>query len=158
MQVSVTARTAMSAGQKRRAASRLEALERLAPGRVLEARVCVQRDDNPRIAQPYRAEGEIDVNGRIVRAHVVGPSTGAVLDSLADRLEGRLRRAADRRIDRRRETGEATLGHWRHADLPTRRSAFFPRAPQERRVIRRRTLAPEPMTLVQAAADMLDLD
>jgi ribosome-associated translation inhibitor RaiA len=158
MQVSVTARTAMSAGQKRRAAERLLALEHLARGRVLAARVRVRHDENPRIAEPYHAEGEIDVNGRIVRAHVVGPSTDAALDSLADRLGHQLRRASDRRTAHRHETGEASLGQWRHADLPTKRPAFFPRPPQERRVIRRKTLAPEPMTPVQAAADMLDLD
>ena len=158
MKVSVTARTPMSADQKRRAAERLEALEPLAQGRVLAARVRVQHDDNPRIAHAYHAEGEIDVNGRIVRARSVGPSTDAALDTLADGLGRQLRRAADRRTAHRHETGEAGLGQWRHADLPTKRPAFFPRPPQERRVIRRKTLALEPMTPVTAAADMLDLD
>ncbi len=158
MQVSVTARTPMSADQKRRAAQRLEALEPLARGRVVAARVRVERHDNPRIARPYHAKGEIDVNGRIVRAHVAGPSTDAALDTLVDRLGRQLRRVVDRRIARRHNTGEAEIGQWRHGDLPTTRPAFFPRPARERRVIRRKTLALEPMTPVKAAADMLDLD
>jgi len=158
MQVSVTARTTMSADQKRRAAERLEALEALASGRVLGAQVRVDRDDNPSIARPFHAEGEIDVNGHIVRAHVVGPSTDAALDSLADRLERQLRRAAERRVARRRETAAAEIGQWRHGDLPTERPAFFPRPADERRVVRHKSFALESMTPVQAAADMFDLD
>lgn len=125
---------------------------------MLAARVRVGRDDNPRIAHPYHAEGELDVNGRIVRAHVVGPSADAALDDLTDRLERQLRRAADRHVTQRRMTGEAQIGEWRHDDLPTERPGFFPRPPEERRVLRRKSFALEPMTPVQAAADMIDLD
>jgi ribosome-associated translation inhibitor RaiA len=158
MQVSVTARTTMSADQKRRAAERIEALESLAPGPVLAARVRVGHDDNPRIDRPYHAEGEIDVNGRIVRAHVAGLSTDQALDELADRLKNQLQRARDRRTTRKRESGRPETGEWRHGTLAAERPSFFPRPPAERRVIRTKTLASEPMTTVQAAADMLDLD
>ena len=158
MQVSVTARTTMSAGERRRAAERIEALEPLARGPVLSGHVRVRRDDNPRIARPYHAEGELDVDGRIVRAHVVGLSTDAAVGDLADRLERQLRRTAEWRIARRRETGVSEIGEWRHGDLPAQRPAFFPRPPDERRVIRRKTFALEPMTPLQAAADMMQLD
>jgi hypothetical protein len=158
MHVCVTARTTMSTDQKRRAAKQIEALEPLAPARVLAARVSLDRDDNPRITHPYHAHGEIDVNGRVVRAHVVGPSSDAALDALADRLGRQLRRAVAQRTARRHRTGEPEPGEWRHGDLATKRPAFLPRPPQERRLMRRKTLAPEPMTPVQAAADMFDLD
>jgi ribosome-associated translation inhibitor RaiA len=158
MQVAVTARTTMSPEQKRRATQRLEALEPLASGPVLGAHVWVDRDDNPSIARPYHAEGEINVNGHLVRAHVVGPSTDVALAGLCDRLERQLRRLADRRVTHRRETGEAQPGEWRHGDLPAQRPEFFPRPPEERRVLRRKTFAVEPMTPMQAAADMVDLD
>lgn len=158
MQVSVTDRATMSADQKRRAAERMEALESFAPGPVLGAHVRVGRDDNPRIERPFHAEGEIDVNGRIVRAHVAGLSPDHALDELADRLKGQLRRATDRRTTRRRESGGTEAGEWRHGDIPLDRPTFFPRPPAERRVIRTKTFATEPMSTVQAAADMLDLD
>ena len=101
MQVSVTARTTVSPQQKRRAAQRIEALEPLASSPVLGAHVRIDRDDNPSISRPYHVEGEIDVNGHLVRAHVVGPSADAAIDDLADRLERQLRDVADRRIDRK---------------------------------------------------------
>jgi ribosome-associated translation inhibitor RaiA len=158
VQVSVTARTMMSEKQKRHAAQRLEALEPLAASPVPGAHVRIDRDDNPSIALPYHAEGEIDVNGHLVRAHVVGPSADVALDGLGDPLERRLRRVAERRVTRHRETGEAERGEWRHGDLPTQRPEFFPRRPEERQVVRRKTFALEPMTPLQAAADMVDLD
>ncbi|HEU4975699.1 MAG TPA: HPF/RaiA family ribosome-associated protein [Baekduia sp.] len=158
MQVSVTARTPISPEQQRRAVERLEALEPLAASPVLAARVRIDRDDNPSIARPYHAEGEIDVNGRIVRASVVGASADVALDELGDRLQRQLRRLAERRTTRRQETGEPEPGAWRHGDLPSRRRDVFPRVPDEREVLRRKTFALEPMTPVQAAADMVDLD
>lgn len=158
MHVDVTARTAMSADQKRQAAERIEALEELAQGPVLAASVTVGRDDNARIERPYHAEGELDVNGRTVRAHVVGVSADDALDDLTDRLKGQLRRFAERRETLHRRPGAIEPGEWRHGDEPTARPAVFPRPPAERQIIRRKTFAMEPMPPVQAAVDMLDLD
>lgn len=158
MHVDVTARTTMSADQKRQAAERIEALEGLAQGPVLAASVTVGRDDNPRLEKPYHAEGELDVNGRIVRAHVVGVSPDSALDDLTDRLRGQLRRFAERRETVHRRPSAIEPGEWRHGDEPSARRAVFPRPPAEREIIRRKTFAMEPMTPVQAAVDMLDLD
>ncbi|WP_187369392.1 ribosome hibernation promotion factor [Baekduia soli] len=158
MQVSLTARTTMSAEQRRRVTRRLEALEPLASSPILAAYVRIDRDDNPSIARPCHAEGEIDVNGHRIRAHVAGASTEMAIDDLGDHLERQLRRLAERRITRRRETGEAQPGEWRHGDLPTQRPEYFPRPPEQRQVVRRKTFALEPMTPLQAAADMVDLD
>lgn len=158
MQVSVTDRTTMTTEQKERAAQRIEALEALAPGPVLSAHVRVERDDNPSIPRPVHAQGEIDVNGRIVRAHVAGASADQALDGLADQLERQLRRVAERYVTRRRENGEPEDGTWRHGARPAQRPSFFPRPPEEREVLRRKSFALEPMTPVEAAADMVDLD
>lgn len=158
MQVDVTARTTLSPDEKLRAVQRLEALESFASGPVLGARVRIDRDENPRIATPYHAEGEVDVNGRLVRASVAGPDAAAAIDGLAARLERQLRQQADRRLARRRDTGEAEAGSWQHGDLAPERPDFFPRPTGEREVVRRKTFAMEPMAPLQAAADMTDLD
>jgi len=158
MHVSVTSRTAMSPEQKRDAAQRIEALEPLALGPVLGAHVRVERDENPRIALPFHAEGEIDVNGRIVRARAVGDSTEQALHDLTAQLERQLRRTAERRFDRRSETGDGSHDGWRHGDLPAQRSDVFPRPAVEREVVRRKSFALEPMSPLQAAVDMVDLD
>jgi len=158
MQVLVTAGTTMSAEQKQRVVERVEAIEPLAASPVLGARVRVTRADNPAVAHAYRAEGEIDVNGRLVRAHGRGPSADAAFDALTDRLERQVLRLAERRTTKRRESGEVEPGTWRHGTLPSERFEFFPRPHEEREVLRRKTFALEPMTPLQAAADMVDLD
>lgn len=159
MQVTVTDRaTTMSAEQKQRATQRMESLESIAPGPVLGAHVRMERDDNPRIPRPVHAQGEIDVNGHIVRAHVAGESTDQALDGLVDHLERQLRRVAERFVTRRRENAEADEGTWRHGDIPADRPSFFPRPTEEREVVRQKTFGLEPMTPVEAAADMVDLD
>lgn len=120
------------------------------PGRVLAARVRVDRYQNPRIADPCRPEGEFDVNGRLVRAHGVGPTTDVEIRDLAERLAHQLRRTAQRRLACAARPASPTSPTG--ARRPARPAARpLPRPPEQRRVIRRKTFALEHEA--QAAAE-----
>ena len=158
MQVSVTARTPMSADQKRRAAQRLEALEPLARGRVLAARVRVERRRQPADRSSVPRQGR----DRRQRAHRARARRRTV-DRCRPRHPRRPARApaAARRGPTHRPP--ARDGRGRARPVAPRRSAdqapcLLPATGAGAPVIRRKTLALEPMTPVEAAADMLDLD
>jgi ribosome-associated translation inhibitor RaiA len=128
-------------------------LGRLAHEPVLFARVklTAPAGDNPK--QPYTAQANLDVNGRMIRAQAAEPSMYQALDRLEDRLRVRLRRTA-------RHWGEL-----RGRYSPERRTSTLPVLPRpprepdpEREIVRRKTLAPHRATPDEAAFDMEMLD
>lgn len=139
----------------------LEVLERIAavaPRPVLHARVVLRLHRDPALERPAVAKAVLDVSGRSVRAHVAARR----IDEAIDLLERRLRRNLEDldELDRahRHETGEAPPGEWRHGDLPAERPHYFPRPPEERELIRRKTFALAAQTPEQAAFEMSTLD
>jgi ribosome-associated translation inhibitor RaiA len=121
---------------------------------VLRAAVVLSLSSDPAVPRRAHAEGTLDLSGTTVRAHAAaGEPVGAV-----DLLEARLRRSLlqhkDRARTRSRWIGLAEEGSWRHGDLPTTRQASFPRPPEERQVLRRKTFAVTPLTHDEAAYEM----
>ncbi|HEX6248221.1 MAG TPA: sigma 54 modulation/S30EA ribosomal C-terminal domain-containing protein [Nocardioidaceae bacterium] len=121
---------------------------------VLAARVVLTMSPDPAMERPARAEAAFDVSGTQVRAHAIASDMTGAVDLLEDKLKENLLQAQDRIRTRHRWIGYATDHEWRHGDLPTARGASFPRPPQEREIVRRKTFALAPMTPDEAAYEM----
>lgn len=125
---------------------------------VLRAHVVLGRHRDPAVELSATAEATVDLGGTVLRAHAAAPTTTEAVDELEARLRRRLTQAEDRARDRHRWTGVAAEHEWRHGDLPRRAVAWFPRPPESREVVRRKTFAGDPLTVDEAAFDMESLD
>ena len=114
MNVEVTARGAVSEAAKNAARTKVGRLDRFVKGPLLGARIVLVQERNPRIELPARAEGEINLAGRPIRARVDAPGMEAAVDELAERLQRQLRRAVERTITRHRVSPTSPPGEWRH--------------------------------------------
>jgi ribosome-associated translation inhibitor RaiA len=126
-----------------------------APGRVLHARVTLDRAADPAVQRPAIAKAGLDVNGRLVRAHVAARTIQEAIDLLEARLRDQLEHLASQLHDRYKTPRTAAPGAWRHGTPPAHRPDFFPRAASERDLVRHRVFAPAPQTVDEA---LLDLD
>lgn len=139
----------------------LEKIERLLPrasAKVLHARLKLQQEPNPALDRPAVAEMSVDVNGRVVRAHVAARQMSEAVDLLEDRLRRQLTNLNSRLETQKKRGATHEPGEWRHGDLPSRRAERFSRPTDEREVVRRKTFAVEPITVDEAAFDMEMLD
>lgn len=118
----------------------------------------VTRENNPRLAdEAERIEITARSRGPVIRAEAAAPDRYAALDQAVGRLEGRLRRAADRRADRRK-------GGSNHVEVPVDLSALDVSEPEPQPVeseaeeaaliVRDKTHEAEPMSLDQALYEM----
>lgn len=121
---------------------------------VLAAHVVLTMAEDPAMERPARAEASLDVRGTLIRAHGLASQMPGAVDILEDKLRKNLTQYQDRERTRHRWIGIASEHKWRHGDLPTPREAHFPRPPQEREVVRRKTFALAPMTPDEAAYEM----
>ena len=114
---------------------------------VLYGRIKLGEAADPAVERPALAEAMLDVNGRPVRAHVAASTMTEAVDLLEERLRERVRHRVDRLRTLRRRDPASVAGEWRHSQA----AAAVPAAPswverpaEERRVVRHKTLAPEP--------------
>jgi ribosomal subunit interface protein len=105
--VEITARGELSDHAREHAREKISALGRYVNAPILGARVVLIIERNPRIAEPARAEAEIDLQGRVIRAHADATTVEAAIDEVVDRLQRQLRGYVDRIVTRKRERGEA---------------------------------------------------
>jgi ribosomal subunit interface protein len=158
MHVEVTTRGDVDETTKRRAAAEIERLEQYLKGPVMEARVVLKQEQNPRITFPARAEGSIVLAGRPIRAQAAAASMSAAVDELGERMRRQARQHIDRQVTRQREPAVSPPDEWRHASLPTPRPERSFRPPQERRLERRKEFQLEPVDVGEAALQMQALD
>ncbi len=132
---------------------KLAKVERLDP-KVQRVDVEVSKETNPRLAErAYRVELTCRSRGPVIRAEASADEKYAALDVAYARLEGRLRKAADRRSDHRRltveEAGAAPAGDvlGSEADEPEA-------ADDSPLVVREKDHVATPMTLDQALYEM----
>jgi hypothetical protein len=121
---------------------------------VLHARIRIIRHGNPARAQPVVAQGNLDVNGRVVRAQVRARTAQEAVDMLRDRLRRRLRSVLQRPGD------TVALGTWRDsAEEPEMRQAeeavLLPA--EDREIVRRKTVTLLRQDLDDAAAFLEDM-
>lgn len=118
----------------------------------------VTRENNPRLAdEAERIEITARSKGPVIRAEAAAPERYAALDQAVSRLEARLRRAADRRGDRRKGGGN-------HVEVPVDLSRLDLAEPTPQEVeseaedavliVRDKTHEAEPMSLDQALYEM----
>lgn len=158
MLVDVTIRGEVPDSAKLRAADEIGRLEEIVTEPVLGARVLLRQERNPRIELGARAEGEVDVNGHLVRGRVAATTMSGAVDELAEHLGRQIRRYLQARNDANREPAAGRPGEWRHGQWSPTRPDYFPRPAEEREVVRRKSFAVEPLTPLEAAAELADLD
>ena len=110
IQVDVTMRGDVPDEAREHAEEKVGALDRLVEIPVLGARVVLVQEANPRIERSARAEGEIDLNGPMIRAKVADLDPIAAVNSLTERLQRQLRSFVDRRSDRSAPSDRAQGG------------------------------------------------
>jgi ribosome-associated translation inhibitor RaiA len=133
-------------------------LSRLAHQPVLHARVRVSRHADPAVARPVVAQANLDVNGRLVRAQVQGETAQEAIDRLEARLRHQLERVAEHWEAKQRNSSEVGAHEWRHQSEPTHRPGYFPRPPDQRRIIRRKSFTLGTRTVDEAVQEMELLD
>lgn len=158
MDIEVTSRGPVPERTKLLARKEISRLEGQAKGPLMGARVVLIQEENPRIPFPARAEGEVTIAGRPVRARAAAAAMDAAVDELAERLRRRLHGQVDRLLTRRREPAESPPGEWRHGSQPTARPERSFRPPGERRIERTKSFGMEPMTAERAALELDALD
>jgi ribosome-associated translation inhibitor RaiA len=131
---------------------------RAAPRPVLFARLKLTQEPHRSVERPSRAEVMLDLDGRAVRAHVAARDMTEAADLLEQRLRRKLKEFEQRSEFLRRFTGVVEQGEWRHRDEPTHRPGYYPRPPEERQVVRRKTLAVGRLGPEEAVLQMEMLD
>lgn len=120
--VEVTTRGVVSHRATQQAREKLREVQRYVKGPILSARVTLIQEANPRIPLPARAEAELNLQGRRIRARAAAPSMHAALDEVTERMRHNLRRYVDRLMARAREPVAAPAGdrsppeRWRSDD------------------------------------------
>jgi ribosomal subunit interface protein len=156
--IQVSARGEVSDRSRRCAQMKLGELEAFTKGPILGARIVLIQEANPRIAMPARAEAEVDLQGRVVRARAAAPSMEAAIDDVTERLQRHLRRYVERLVTREREPAQAPPGEWSHRFRSAPRPPTFVRPVEEREIIRRKSFAVGSMSAEEAADALEDLD
>ncbi|MGV0834658.1 ribosome hibernation promotion factor [Mycolicibacterium thermoresistibile] len=144
-QIDVTTDGAMP-GADEYVRSKLGELGRYTRRPVLHARVRLTRHQDGSPDRPVVAQGNFNVDGRFIRAQV----EGANVREAVDRLESRLRQQIER-----------ITGKWeakRDQPRPTHRPSYFPRAKEDREIIRRKSYTLATATVDEAVDEMELLD
>jgi hypothetical protein len=148
----------MPAGTADYTRDKIRALIHLAPGPVLSARARVSRHGDPAVPRPVVAQGNLDVNGRLVRAQADGETALQAVDRIEARLRSRLQRI-DADWEARRGSVPSHEPHeWRHQSERARRDRWYPRPEDEREIVRRKSFTLHRCTIDDAARDMGLLD
>ncbi|NKQ52446.1 HPF/RaiA family ribosome-associated protein [Amycolatopsis sp. K13G38] len=156
--IRMTVEGTVSRGTADYARDKIGALLHLAPGPVLSVRVRVTRHGDPAVPHPVVAQGNIDVNGRLVRAQAEGENSWEAVDRLEERLRHRLERVALHWEARRGGMPSVQPHEWRHESEPTRRPRWYPRPEDEREIVRHKSYTLPKCTIDDAAREMGLLD
>ncbi|HEY7222826.1 MAG TPA: sigma 54 modulation/S30EA ribosomal C-terminal domain-containing protein [Micromonosporaceae bacterium] len=133
---------------------------------VLHTRIRLTHQPDPGIDRPIRAQANIVLKRRFVRAQVSGRSGPEAVNLLKDRLRERLTRHAPNWEARRggHPRGQSAAGpapephEWRHDAQPSQRPPYYPRPPEDRQIIRHKSFTPRRISAEEAAWEMDQLD
>jgi ribosome-associated translation inhibitor RaiA len=143
----------------RYARRKIAAAARASRAPVRFGRVKITHQPDPSIARPAIVAMTLDVDGRLVRAHAAGRTTREAVDIAEERLRRQLVDVHHRLAFRRRRRRERGIpGEWRHGGIASPRPDYYPRPPEEREVVRRKTPSLGWTTSEAAAAEMQALD
>jgi ribosome-associated translation inhibitor RaiA len=124
---------------RRHAVDVLREAARHASRPVLHARITRRVHADPAVERPAVAKASLDIGGRPVRAHVASEDIVEAIDLLERRLRRNLEDLEELSRAHRHEIGIEPPGEWRHGSLQTARPGYFPREPEDRELIRRKT-------------------
>jgi hypothetical protein len=160
LQVETETRGAVPQGAVKFAVDRVSSLLRMASEPVLFTRVKLTMAADPAVQRPAVAQVNIDLNGRLIRAQAAGVTVREAVEHACGRLRIRLERAARNWAAIRGSQPVMQPGEWRHHSFPSAPLPYFPRPPQERVVMRRKSYALAHKTLDEAVAEaeLLDYD
>lgn len=127
-------------------------------GRILHTRIRLTHQPDPAVERPVRAQANLDVDGRLVRAQVAGATGHEAVDLLVDRLRQRLVRVAQHWEAVRGRRTSAEPHEWRHGDEPSHHPPYYPRAVEERQIIRHKSFSPPRVNPAEAAREMDQMD
>jgi hypothetical protein len=105
------------------------------------------RQDSPHSPRPWHATARVMYERRLLAAHASGHSEDEAAELATERLRRQVHRVRDSEVALRNEP-------WREHDRPRP----SPKPPRQRRIIRRRTYPPIPLSTVEAVRELLDLD
>ena len=141
-----------------RAEEVMRGLAAKAPRPVIFARVKLRQQPSRPLDDRCLAQGTIDVSGTLLRAQVSDASMIVAINTLGRRLERRLRDLRERRESANTRPPSTEDGTWRSGDLPSARPGYFPRPPEERDIVRRKTWAGDRISIAEALFDLHALD
>jgi ribosome-associated translation inhibitor RaiA len=124
---------------------------------ILGVRVRVTQHNNPAAANPCVAQANVDFDGRPVRVQVTAATGAEAVDLLEDRLRTRLQRMA-RHWEAVRRGQAGGPREWHHGDRPHSLLPYFPRAVEQRQVLRRKSFGLAEETCDEAAFEMEMMD
>lgn len=139
-----------------RAQGMLDKLGDVAPRPILFGRVKAKVDQERDPDEQAIVQATVDVSGEIIRAEAAASTIRQAMGIVEARLERRLNQLAGRRQDANKRPPFTPPGEWRSGDMPSQRPSYYDRPPEERRVIRRKTYAPDEEVSVGEA--LFDLD
>jgi ribosome-associated translation inhibitor RaiA len=125
---------------------------------VFHTRVRLTHESNPAFDRPIRAQANLHLKNRMVRAQVAGLTPYEAVDRLRERLQARLPRFAEHWQARRGELPSSEPHEWRRIEEPTHRPPYYPRPIEERAVIRHKSFTPRRISPADAADEMEQLD
>jgi ribosome-associated translation inhibitor RaiA len=155
--VEVHAAAPVPRSQLESARRRLEQLQRSTDDPIEHLRLTLRRGPE-RSKRPYVADASAVVKGRVLAAHVSGPTAEEAAEAVAERLRRQLRRIAGAEVARRDEPDEIRRALAAVAPDVRHRPEKRLKAPEDRRLVRRRTYASTPIPALTAVADLLDMD
>lgn len=155
-EVAVHATGAVTGTERAYAVRKITHLLGVAPSPVLFAKIDLVAEPDPARERPAVVKAELDVNGRLVRAHVAAATMLAAVDLVEARLRQRLDRLGSTSSSKRLRHRDDHS--WHHGDLVEHRPAYHPRPVDEREIVRHKTFAVAPMSLDEAVLDLELLD
>jgi ribosome-associated translation inhibitor RaiA len=125
---------------------------------VLHARIRLTRLPDPAVSRPVRAQVNVDLDGRMMRAQVAAATGREAVDLVVARLRHRLVRFKQHWEARRGGRPVSELHEWRHGSEPTHRPPYYPRPVEERELVRHKSFSPARITPEEAAWEMDQMD
>jgi hypothetical protein len=140
------------------ATSKIVDLVERVDGPLLHARIKLTHQPDPAVPRPVRAQANLDLNGRLVRAQVAGTTGMEAVDLLADRVRTKLAEVARHWEAQRGRTPSKQPHEWRHGEEPAHRPPYYPRPVEERQVLRHKSFTPARISPAEAAWEMDKMD
>lgn len=142
------------------ARERLAELQRYTDRPLTAARLTLRHPETRAARSRWIADASILLDGRLLAAHATGPSASAATDEVVDRLGRQIRRAAGTEVALRNDprTIARDLAELRAEARHRPAGDLMPGRPGDRRLVHRTTAPATPVSVPDAASDLIDHD